>query len=117
MSVVLVDYHKGNIRSVERGLQAAGAEVLVSDRPADVRAADAVVLPGVGAFSDAAATLDQLGLAAALREACAAGVPFLGICLGMHLMVRRRRRARFSGRAGAGPGAFAGGCGARSRHR
>ncbi|TJW09798.1 imidazole glycerol phosphate synthase subunit HisH [Parvibacter caecicola] len=86
MSVVLVDYHKGNIRSVERGLQAAGAEVMVSDHPADVRAADAVVLPGVGAFSDAAATLEELGLAAALRDACAAGVPFLGICLGMHLM-------------------------------
>ena len=86
MTVVLVDYHKGNIRSVERGLQAAGATVQVSDRPADVRAADAVVLPGVGAFSDAAATLEELGLAAALKEACAAGVPFLGICLGMHLM-------------------------------
>lgn len=86
MTVVLVDYHKGNIRSVERGLQAAGATVLVSDRPADVRAADAVVLPGVGAFSDAAATLEELGLAAALKEVCAAGVPFLGICLGMHLM-------------------------------
>lgn len=88
MAIVLVDYHKGNIRSVERGLQAAGADVLVSDCPQDVRTADAVVLPGVGAFSDASATLEQLGLADALREVCAQGMPFLGICLGMHLMFR-----------------------------
>lgn len=86
MALVLIDYHKGNIRSVERGLQAAGADVVVSDDPAVVRAADALVLPGVGAFSDAAATLQELGLMEAIREKCAEGAPFLGICLGMHLM-------------------------------
>jgi len=52
--IVVVDYHKGNLLSVERGLRGAGAEVVVSDDPAQVRAADAVVLPGVGAFADAA---------------------------------------------------------------
>lgn len=86
MAIVVVDYHKGNLLSVERGLAAAGAEVVVSDAPEVVRAADAVVLPGVGAFADAAAAMDELGLAAAVRDAVAAGAPFLGICLGMHLM-------------------------------
>ncbi|MEC4176628.1 imidazole glycerol phosphate synthase subunit HisH [Adlercreutzia sp. R7] len=86
MSIVVIDYHKGNLLSVERGLAAAGAEVVVSDAPEVVRAADAVVLPGVGAFADAAAAMDELGLADAVRDAVAAGAPFLGICLGMHLM-------------------------------
>lgn len=86
MAIVVVDYHKGNLRSVERGLAAVGAEVVVSDAPEVARAADAVVLPGVGAFADAAAAMDELGLAAAVRDAVAAGAPFLGICLGMHLM-------------------------------
>lgn len=86
MAIVLVDYHKGNIRSVQRGLQAAGAQVLVSDSPEDVRRAEAVVLPGVGAYRDASDTLQELGLMGALRDACDRGVPFLGICLGMHLM-------------------------------
>lgn len=84
--IALIDYHKGNLLSVERGLRGVGAEVVVTDDPAQVAAADAVVLPGVGAFADAAASLEALGLDAALREAVAAGKPFLGICLGMHLM-------------------------------
>lgn len=84
--IVVVDYHKGNLLSVERGLRGVGAEVVVSDDPAQVRAADAVVLPGVGAFADAAASLEELGLRDAVIEAVEAGAPFLGICLGMHLM-------------------------------
>ena len=69
--IVVVDYHKGNLLSVERGLRGAGAEVVVSDDPAQVRAADAVVLPGVGAFADAAASLEELGLGAAVADAVA----------------------------------------------
>ncbi len=84
--IVVVDYHKGNLLSVERGLAAAGAQVTVSDDPAVIRAADAVVLPGVGAFADAAASLDALGQREAVLQAVQAGAPFLGICLGMHLM-------------------------------
>lgn len=86
MAIVVVDYHKGNLLSVERGLAGAGAEVVVSDDPAVIRAADALVLPGVGAFADAAAALDALGQREAIVEAVEAGAPFLGICLGMHLM-------------------------------
>ena len=84
--IVVVDYRKGNLKSVERGLAAAGGDVRVSDDPALIAQADAIVLPGVGAFADAAATMQALGQTDAIRRRIAAGVPFLGICLGMHLL-------------------------------
>ena len=86
MSIVIVDYHKGNLLSVERGLVGAGADVVVTDKADVIRAADAVVLPGVGAFADAAASMEEMGQMEAVRAAVAGGAPFLGICLGMHLM-------------------------------
>ena len=60
--------------------------MLVTSDPAAIAKADAIVLPGVGAFADAAATMRELGQMDAIRERIAAGVPFLGICLGMHLL-------------------------------
>ena len=84
--IVVVDYHKGNLLSVERGLVAAGADVVVTDEAAVIGAADAVVLPGVGAFADAVASMEELGQLDAIRQAVGGGAPFLGICLGMHLM-------------------------------
>ena len=86
MTIAVVDYHKGNLKSVERGLAAAGGDVLVTDDAAAIARADAVVLPGVGAFADAAATMEALGQADVIRRRIAAGVPSVGICLGMHLM-------------------------------
>ncbi len=86
MAIAVVDYHKGNLRSVQRGLEAVGARVIVTDRAGEVAAADAVVLPGVGAFADASCALRDLGLAELIRRRVAEGAPFLGICLGMHLM-------------------------------
>ncbi|MCI8469099.1 MAG: imidazole glycerol phosphate synthase subunit HisH [Eggerthellaceae bacterium] len=86
MRAVIVDYHKGNLRSVERGLAGAGMEARVTDDASAVAAADVVVLPGVGAFADAATTLTELGLDDAVRRAVDGGAAFLGICLGMHLM-------------------------------
>ena len=85
-TIALVDYKKGNIKSVERALVGCGANVVVTSDPDAVRAADAVVLPGVGAFADAMGTLHELGLDAAVKDAIADDKPFLGICLGMHLM-------------------------------
>lgn len=84
--IVVVDYHKGNLLSVERGLAAVGASVLVTDEASAIAEADAVVLPGVGAFADAVASMEELGQKDAVRAAVEAGAPFLGICLGMHLM-------------------------------
>ena len=84
--IVVVDYHKGNIRSVERALEDSGADAVISDDSAVIGRADAVVLPGVGAFADAMETIESLRLADPLRDAIAREVPFLGICLGQHLL-------------------------------
>jgi glutamine amidotransferase len=85
----LVDYGMGNRRSVEKALEHVGASVLVSSDPAALSAADALVLPGVGAFPKAMERLRALGLDGFLIEQAAAGVPLLGICLGMHLFFDR----------------------------
>lgn len=84
--IVIVDYHKGNLRSVERGLEAIGARVEISDDPAVIAQAQGIVLPGVGSFADAALTMRELGQSQVIRDRAEQGIPFLGICLGMHLM-------------------------------
>ncbi|WP_199555824.1 imidazole glycerol phosphate synthase subunit HisH [Sandaracinobacteroides hominis] len=89
MAVALIDYGAGNLRSAANALQAAGAErVDVSNDPAVVRAADRIVLPGVGAFGACVSALRAIdGLEEALNEAVhQRAVPFLGICVGMQLM-------------------------------
>ncbi len=86
MKITLIDYHKGNITSVRRACKDAGADVVVSDQPAALEGADAIILPGVGAFTDAMTTLEELELTQAIKNRVSAGVPFLGICLGMHLI-------------------------------
>ncbi|MGH6892397.1 MAG: imidazole glycerol phosphate synthase subunit HisH [Dongiaceae bacterium] len=92
MQVAIVDYGAGNLRSAEKALAAAagdaGARVIVTADPEDVRRADRVVLPGVGAFADCRRGLDALpGMVAALEETVLKqGKPFLGICVGMQLM-------------------------------
>ncbi len=84
--IAVVDYHKGNLKSVERGLIGVGADARITDDAAEIARADAIVLPGVGAFADAAAAMNELGQMQLLCERIEAGVPFLGICLGLHLM-------------------------------
>ncbi len=84
--ILLLDYGIGNLRSVQKALEAVGAPVRLSDRPADLAAAEKIILPGVGAFGDGMAGLRDRGLIAPLREALAAGKPLLGICLGMQLL-------------------------------
>jgi len=96
--VAVVDYGMGNLASVAKALERTGADVRVTESAAGLRAAAAVVLPGVGAFRDAAARLAQGGLAAALRERIAAGTPFLGVCLGLQLLFES------SGEGGRWPG-------------
>lgn len=85
--IAIIDYGMGNLRSVQKGFEHAGVtDVVVTGDPAAVASADGIVLPGVGAFRDAAATLRDSGLRDVVLERTAEGVPFLGICLGMQLL-------------------------------
>jgi glutamine amidotransferase len=84
--VAVVDYGMGNRRSVEKAIERAGARVEVTADHAAIRAAAGVVVPGVGAFPRAMEHLRALGLDAVVRDRAAAGVPVLGICLGMQLL-------------------------------
>ena len=84
--IAVVDYGAGNLRSVARALVRSGLEPDVTGDPAAVRAADGVVLPGVGAFADAMAHLAEKGLDDAVCERIAAGRPYLGLCLGLQVL-------------------------------
>lgn len=84
--IAIIDYGMGNLRSVQKGLEKVGFAAAIVDEPAAVRAADGVILPGVGAFADAMGNLAQRGLDGAIREVIASGRPFLGICLGQQLL-------------------------------
>jgi len=85
--IAIIDYRMGNLRSVQKGFEHAGvSDVVVTDDPARVAAADGVVLPGVGAFRDAAAHLRESGMRDVVLERIGDGTPFLGICLGMQLL-------------------------------
>lgn len=85
----IVDYGMGNRRSVEKALEHVGAQPLLSSDARLLSACAGLVLPGVGAFPRAMANLRELGLDALMRERVAAGVPTLGICLGMQLAFER----------------------------
>jgi imidazole glycerol-phosphate synthase subunit HisH len=85
----LVDYGMGNRRSAEKALQRVGARVEVSADPERLRAMDGLVLPGVGAFPTAMAAIRARGLDELLQERVRAGVPLLGLCLGMQLLFER----------------------------
>lgn len=88
--IVVIDYHKGNLSSVRRGLMRAGwDDVVISDDPAAIRVAAGLVLPGVGAFYDAITFMRGSGQDAAVLAAVAAGTPILGICLGLQLLLGR----------------------------
>jgi len=76
----------GNLRSVQKALEAVGARARVTSDPAEILSARSVVLPGVGAFGDCMANLNRLGLADVVRSAVRSGKPFLGICLGLQLL-------------------------------
>jgi len=84
--IAVVDYCKGNLMSVLRGLTTVGADAFITDDPLKIATAEAIVLPGVGAFADASKTMQRLGQMKVIRDRIAEGVPFLGICLGLHLM-------------------------------
>jgi len=84
--IVVIDYGAGNMRSIEKALAYVGAQVQVTDDPAVVDAAQAIVLPGVGSGGTAMARMKERRLDVAIRLATQQGKPFLGICLGMQLL-------------------------------
>lgn len=86
MSLVIIDYDASNLHSVRKALQALGYQPTVTNDPAEVAAADGLVLPGVGAAGDAMRHLRELGLIPVLQDFAASGKPFFGVCVGMQLM-------------------------------
>jgi glutamine amidotransferase len=86
VSIAVIDYGAGNLRSIRRALEAAGAHVSVTSDQDQVRLADAVVFPGVGAAGASMDRLHKLGLVEVIGDVVAGGRPFLGICLGMQLL-------------------------------
>jgi len=87
--VVIVDYEAGNLFSVEHACRTVGLTPLVTSDPGVIGDAEALILPGVGAFGAAMAKLHRLGLVEPLRQFAASGKPFMGICLGMQLLFSR----------------------------
>jgi imidazole glycerol-phosphate synthase subunit HisH len=84
--IAVLDYGIGNLRSAEKALQHVGAAARLVTDPAEVEAAEAVVLPGVGAFGACARALRESGLETPARQAIDAGVPFFGVCIGFQLL-------------------------------
>ena len=85
-SIAVIDYGMGNLRSVGKALELVGAQVLVTDRPQEIKKASAVVFPGVGSFGPAIAYIKQRGIDEAILEAIEEDKPFLGLCLGFQLL-------------------------------
>ncbi|MGB2927044.1 MAG: imidazole glycerol phosphate synthase subunit HisH [Limnothrix sp.] len=86
VKIAVVDYDMGNLHSACKGLEKAGATPTVTDDPAVIAAADAVLLPGVGAFDPAMQHIRARDLEKPIHEAIASGKPFLGICLGLQIL-------------------------------
>ena len=98
MSVIaVVDYDMGNLHSVCKGLEKAGATPKITDSPTELERADAVVLPGVGAFDPAMQHLRARGLVEPIKQVIASGKPFLGICLGLQILFERSEEGKEPG--------------------
>lgn len=86
-SVVIVDYNIGNVFSVSHALKSVGVDPRLSSSPQEIASADRLILPGVGAFASARMELDNRGLTDAIHRFIGTGRPFLGICVGMQLLM------------------------------
>jgi glutamine amidotransferase len=84
--IAIVDYDAGNLHSVGKAVETVGLRARTTARPADLESADAVILPGVGAFAPCMARLAERGFVAPLCAYLAADRPFLGICLGLQML-------------------------------
>ena len=102
--VAVIDYGMGNLLSVRRGLEHCGATVRVTTDPEIVKSASRVVLPGVGAFSNAMEELCNKGLDVVVRDVASSGIPLLGICLGMQLLLDESEEFGLTSGLGVIPG-------------
>jgi glutamine amidotransferase len=84
--IAIIDYQMGNLRSVQKGFEKVGHEAVITSDPAEILAAERVVLPGVGAMGDAIGELRRRELVGPIHDAIESGKPFLGICLGLQLL-------------------------------
>ncbi len=105
MNVAVVDYDAGNTLSVTRALEKVGARVDLTPDPDRVLAADAVVLPGVGAFGDCMSKLRDRGMEAACQETYRSGKPFLGVCVALQVFFERSEESPGVDGLGIFPGA------------
>ena len=104
MKIAIIDYNLGNLFSVQQALQNEGVAPVVTSDPDAVYAADALLLPGVGAFSAAMQVLRSSGMDEAIRAAVSAGKPFMGVCLGMQLLFDRSEEFEDANGLGLVPG-------------
>lgn len=86
IKVAIIDYEAGNLFSVQHACKTVGLNCRITNKPDDIISADALILPGVGAFGDAMNNLRMLDLIQPLKDFASSGKPFLGICLGMQLL-------------------------------
>jgi glutamine amidotransferase len=87
MNIIIIDYNMGNVHSVQNAIKFIGHESALSSLPEDILAADIVILPGVGSFGNGMAALNKEGLIDPIKAYIQTGKPFLGICLGMQLLM------------------------------
>jgi imidazole glycerol-phosphate synthase subunit HisH len=97
LKIAVVDYDMGNLHSVCKGLQHAGAQTIITHVPSELAAADAIVLPGVGSFDPAVNKIRDRDLEQPLKDIIASGKPFLGICLGLQILFDRSDEGKEAG--------------------
>ena len=91
--IAVIDYGMGNLRSVQKALEYVGARAKITDKPREIVKAERIVFPGVGSFGAAMKELKARRLDTAIKEAIAAGTPFLGLCLGLQLLFEKSEEA------------------------
>ena len=96
-NIAVIDYDMGNLHSVCKGLEKAGANPKITDSPMEIDKADAVILPGVGSFDPAVQHLRTRNLEIPIKQIIASGKPFLGICLGLQILFESSEEGREAG--------------------
>ena len=96
MKIVIIDYGMGNIHSVAKSIQASGGEPVITNKKSEINSADKIILPGVGAFDDAMMELKKLDLISVICQQINSRKPFLGICLGMQLLLESSQEAKIN---------------------